>query len=69
MTAWNFANGSGSNTYGLVYDTSDSSFYQGSYSTGTVQHFSSSGNSLGVINTGQSNSYFLALAPSTVPET
>ncbi len=68
-----FATGIGSNDYGLAYDSSTNSFYQGTFGPtpnghGAIQHFDANGNSLGYVATDQSTAYFLAVAPSAVPE-
>lgn len=68
-----FATGTGSNDYGLVYDASTNSFYQGTFGpaaniNGPIQHFDANGNSLGYVATDQPTAYFLAVRPRAVPE-
>lgn len=67
-----FASGTGSNDYGVAYDPSTNSFYQGTFgptpnSFGAIQHFDSNGISLGYVATDQPTAYFLAIVPVPVP--
>ena len=69
-----FATGTGANDYGLAYDPSTNSFYQGTFGPssnpqGAIQHFDATGHSLGFLATDQSTAYFLTTPfTSAVPE-
>ena len=68
-----FAIGTGANNYGLIYDSSTDSFYQGTFGpsanpNGAIQHFDAHGNSLGYVAMDQPTAYFLAIRPRAVPE-
>lgn len=69
-----FAMGTGPNNYGVVYDPTTNTFFQGTFGpsstpNGAIQQFDANGNSLGYVATGQSTAYFLAVRPAAVPPT